>query len=157
MLGMLTATIKTAERAMKARKLPVVRGSNYFNRTVAFKLVGCVTTRFLLWGYMVGNAYGNNPSNIVKLNPIISDITGVSGGSISRLHARNIKNNDAVSKVDNEFISHPTRAHLTLSAANTIHVSHELPPARFSCSLRGRGTSFQDGVPAGEGFLRVLF
>jgi hypothetical protein len=40
-----------------------------------------------------------------------------------------------------------------MSAAGTVQVSHALPEVRFSCSLRGRGTSFQDGVSAGEAFL----
>jgi len=33
-------------------------------------------------------------------------------------------------------------------------VSHALPAVRFSCLLRGRGASFQDGVAAGKGFCK---
>jgi hypothetical protein len=61
--------------------------------------------------------------------------------------------NSAASKVDKEFISHPTRPQHTLSAAETLSVSHALPAVCFLFLLRGRITSFQDGVAAGEGFL----
>jgi hypothetical protein len=54
--------------------------------------------------------------------------------------------NGAVSKVNKKFISHFQRAQHTLSDAATVQVSHALPAVRFSCLLRGRGTSFQDGV-----------
>ena len=67
------------------------------------------------------------------------------------------KKNDAVSKVNKKFISHLTRAQLTPSAAATVQVSHALPTVRFSCLLRGRGASFQDGVAAGKGFLCAPF
>ena len=59
----------------------------------------------------------------------------------------------AVSKVNKKFISHLTRAQRTPSAAATVQVSHALPAVRFSCLLRGRGASFQDGFAAGKGFL----
>ena len=65
--------------------------------------------------------------------------------------------NGAVSKVNKKFISHLTRAKHTPSAAGTFQVSHALPAVRFSCLLRGRGASFQDGVVAGEGFLCAPF
>jgi hypothetical protein len=45
-----------------------------------------------------------------------------------------------------KIISHTTRAQHTLSAPGTVQVSHALPAVRFSCLLRGYGTSFQDGV-----------
>jgi hypothetical protein len=45
----------------------------------------------------------------------------------------------------------------TLSAAETVQVSYALSAVRFSCLMRGRGTSFQDGIAAGEGFLCALF
>ena len=57
--------------------------------------------------------------------------------------------NRAVSKVNKKFISHLTRAKRTPSAAATVQVSHALPAVRFSCLLRGRGTSLQHGVAAG--------
>ena len=53
--------------------------------------------------------------------------------------------NGAVSKVNKKFISHLTRAKRTSSAAATVQVSDALPAVRFSCLLRGRGVSFQDG------------
>ena len=56
--------------------------------------------------------------------------------------------NGAVSKVNKKFISHLTRAQSTPSAAATVQVSHALPAVCFTCLLRGRGTSFQDGVAA---------
>ena len=65
--------------------------------------------------------------------------------------------NGAVSKVNKKFISHLTRAQRTPSAAATVQVSHALPAVRFSCLLRGRGASFQDGVAAGKGFLCAPF
>ena len=65
--------------------------------------------------------------------------------------------NGAVSKVNKKFISHLTRAQRTPSAAATFQVSHELPTVRFSCLLRGRGASFQDGVVAGKGFVCAPF
>ena len=54
-------------------------------------------------------------------------------------------------------ISHFTRAQRTPSAAATVHVSHALQAVRFSCLMRGRGASFQDGVAAGKGFLCAPF
>ena len=54
--------------------------------------------------------------------------------------------NGAVSEVNKKFISHPTRAKRTPSAAATVQVSHALPAVRFSCLLRGRVASSQDGV-----------
>ena len=65
--------------------------------------------------------------------------------------------NVAVSEVKKKFISHLTRAKLTPLAAATVQVSHALPAVRFSCLLRGRGASFQDGVAAGKGFLCAPF
>jgi len=65
--------------------------------------------------------------------------------------------NCAVSKVNKKFISHLTRAQRTPSAATTVQVSHALPALRFSCLLRGRGASFQDGVAAGKSFLCAPF
>jgi len=63
----------------------------------------------------------------------------------------------AVSKVNKKFISHLTQAQRTPSAAATLQVSHAVPAVSFSCLLRGRGASFQDGVTAGKGFLRAPF
>ena len=65
--------------------------------------------------------------------------------------------NGAVSKVNKKLISHLTRAQRTPSAAATVQVSHALPAVRFSCLMRGRGASFQDGVAAGKGFLCAPF
>jgi hypothetical protein len=65
--------------------------------------------------------------------------------------------NGAVSKVNNKFISHLTRAQHTPSEAATVQVSHALPAVRFSCLLRGREASFKDGVAAREGFLCAPF
>ena len=65
--------------------------------------------------------------------------------------------NGAFSKVNEKFISHLTRAKRTPSAAATLQVSHALPADRFSCLLRGRVVSFQDGAAAGKGFLSAPF
>ena len=65
--------------------------------------------------------------------------------------------NGAVSEVNKKFISHLTRAQRTTSAAATVQVSHALLAVRFSCLLRGRGVSFQDGAAAGKGFLCAPF
>ena len=65
--------------------------------------------------------------------------------------------NGAVSKVSKKFIFHLTRAKRTPSAAANVQVSHALPAVPFSCLLRGRGASFQDGVAAGEGILCAPF
>ena len=65
--------------------------------------------------------------------------------------------NGAVSKVNKKFISELTRAKLTPLAAANVQVSHALPAVRFSCLLRGRGASFQDGVAAGKCFLYASF
>ena len=67
------------------------------------------------------------------------------------------KMNRAVSKVKNKFNSHLIRAQRTPSAAATVQVSHALPEVRFSCLLRGRGVSLQDGVVAGKRFLYAPF
>ena len=63
-----------------------------------------------------------------------------------------LQKNGAVSKINKKFISHLTRAKCTPSAAATVQVSHALPAVRFSCLMRGRGASFQDGVAGGKGF-----
>ena len=68
-----------------------------------------------------------------------------------------LQKNGAVSKINKKFISHLTRAKRTPSAAATVRVSHALPAVRFSCLMRGRGASFQDGVAAGKGFLCAPF
>ena len=65
--------------------------------------------------------------------------------------------NDAVSKVNKKFISHLTRAQRTPSAAATVQVFHALPAVCFSCLLRGRGVSIQDGVAEEKGFLCAPF
>ena len=65
--------------------------------------------------------------------------------------------NGAVSKFNKIFISHLTRAKRTPLAAATVQVSHALPAVRFSCLLRSRGVSLQDGVTAGKGFLCAPF
>ena len=72
-------------------------------------------------------------------------------------NTRYLQKNGAVSKVNKKFISHFTRAQHTPSAAATVQVSHALPAVRFSCLMRGRGASFQDGVAAGKGFLCAPF
>ena len=68
-----------------------------------------------------------------------------------------LQKNGAFSKVDKKLISHLTRAKRTPSAAATVQLSHALPAVRFSCLMRGRGASFQDGVAAGKGFLCAPF
>ena len=65
--------------------------------------------------------------------------------------------NGAVSKVNKKFISHLTRAQRTTSAAATVQVSQALVAVRFSCLLRGRLASFQDGVAARKGFMCAPF
>jgi len=65
--------------------------------------------------------------------------------------------NGTTSKVNKKFITHLTRAQRTPSAAATVQVSHALPAVCFSCILRGRGASFQDGVAARKGFLCATF
>jgi hypothetical protein len=65
--------------------------------------------------------------------------------------------NDAVPKVNKKIISHITRSQRAVYSAATVHVSHALPAVRFSCLLRGRGASFQDGVAAGKDFLCAPF
>ena len=85
------------------------------------------------------------------------------GECIAETRRRNAVNtvclqmNGAVSKVNKKFISHLTRAQRTPSAAAAVQVSHALPAVRFSCLLRGRGVSLQDGAPAGKGFLCAPF
>ena len=63
----------------------------------------------------------------------------------------------AVSKINKTFIFHLTRAQRTPSVAATVQVFHALPAVRFSCLLRGRGASFQDGVTEGKGCLCAPF
>ena len=65
-------------------------------------------------------------------------------------YTRCLQKNGAVSKINKKFTSHLTRAKRTPSAAATVQVSHALPAVRFSCLMRGRGASFQDGVAAGK-------
>ena len=54
-----------------------------------------------------------------------------------------LQKNGAVSKVNNTFTSHLTRAQLTPSVAATVLVSHALPAVRFSCLLRGKFTKWR--------------
>ena len=68
-----------------------------------------------------------------------------------------LQKNGAVSKINKKLTSLLTRAQRTPSAAETVQVSHALPAVRFSCLMRGRGASFQDGVAAGKGFLCAPF
>ena len=76
----------------------------------------------------------------------------------ARAHThRYTQKNGAVSKGNKKFISHLIRTQRTPSAASTVQVSHALPAVRFSCLLRGRKASFQDGVAAGKGFLCAPF
>jgi len=70
---------------------------------------------------------------------------------------RYAQKNCAVSKVNKKFICHHTRAQRTPSAAATVQVSRALPAVHYSCLLRGRGASFQDGIAAGKGFLCAPF
>ena len=56
--------------------------------------------------------------------------------------------NGAVSEVNKKLIFLLTRAQRTPSAVATVQVSHALPAVRFSCLMRGRGASFQNGVAA---------
>jgi hypothetical protein len=77
--------------------------------------------------------------------------------SLKNINTSHTQTNGAVSKGDKQFISHPTWAQHTLSAAETVQVSHTLPTVCFSCLLRGNSTSFQDGIAAGEGFLCAPF
>ena len=78
-------------------------------------------------------------------------------GAIRAVYTGYTQKNGAVSKVNKKFISHITRAQRTPSAAATVQVSHALPAVRFSCLLRGRGTSLQDGIAAVKGFLCAPF
>jgi len=72
-------------------------------------------------------------------------------------YTRYTQKNGAVSEVNKKFISHLTGAQRTPSVAATVQVSHAPPAVRFSCFLRGRRASFQDGVAAGKGFLCAPF
>ena len=65
--------------------------------------------------------------------------------------------NGAVSKVNKKFISHLTRVKRTPSAAATVQVSYALPGVSSLVLTAGCGASFQDGVPAGKGFLCAPF
>jgi len=76
---------------------------------------------------------------------------------IHKITFETAQNNCPVSKVNKKSIYHLTREQRTPSAAATVQVSHALPTVRFSCLLRGRGASFQDGVTAGKGFLCAPF
>ena len=74
-----------------------------------------------------------------------------------RKYAGYTQKNGAVLKVNKKFISHLIWAQSTPSAAATVQVFHVLPAVRFPWLLRGGGTSFQDGVAAGKGFLCAPF
>ena len=65
--------------------------------------------------------------------------------------------NGAVSKVNNKFISHLTRAQRTPSAAATVQVSHALPAVHFSCLLRGRGAVFKMASQQEKAFCVLRF
>jgi hypothetical protein len=88
-------------------------------------------------------------------------ITGYSyfmlGLEVSRVFIVRSQKNGAVSKVNKKFISHFTRAQRTPSAAATVQVSRALPAVGFSCLLRGRGASSQDGVQQEKAFCVLRF
>jgi hypothetical protein len=67
------------------------------------------------------------------------------------------QNNGAVSKVNKKSTSQLTRIIRIPPAATAVKVSHVLPAVRFSCLLRGRGVSIQDGVAAGKAFCVIRF
>ena len=105
-------------------------------------------------------------NNLVKKHVVLSRNTSnppEDGAQHAEAYRRNVVNTvytqkyGAVSKVNKKSISHLTRAKRTPSAASTVQVSYALPAVRFSCFLRGRGASFQDGVAAGKGFLCAPF
>jgi hypothetical protein len=54
--------------------------------------------------------------------------------------------------IKKKSISHPTFAQHTISAAETVHVSHALPAFSSHAYCGAVGVSIQDGVEA-EGFL----
>ena len=95
--------------------------------------------------------------NLVKKPPQLLTGTYVLSNSLANCYTVCLQTNGAVSKVNNKFISHLTRAKPTPSAAATVQVSHALPAVRFSCLLRGRAVSLQDGAAAGKGFLCAPF
>jgi hypothetical protein len=71
------------------------------------------------------------------------------------IHTGHTQKNGVVSKCNTKFISQPTRAQYTLSAARIIQVSHALTAVRFLCLLRAR--RLQNGVAVGEGYLFAPF
>ena len=88
---------------------------------------------------------------------VTTTTTTTTAAAAAAVYTGCLQMNDAVSKVNKKFISQLTRAKRTPSAAATALVSHALPAVRFSCLLRGRGVSFQDGAAAGKGFLCAPF
>ena len=91
---------------------------------------------------------------IVELHPFLTYLRVVMFSiKVEMYYTVCLQMNGAVSTVNKKFISHLTRAQRTPSAAATVQVSHALPAVRFSCLLRGRGVSLQDGAVAGKGFL----
>jgi len=88
--------------------------------------------------------------------PRVFTVLNLSNGSITK-NKEYTQKNGAVSKVNKKYISHLTRAQPTPSAAASVQVSYALPAVRFSCLLRGRGASFQDGVAAGKDFMCAPF
>jgi hypothetical protein len=92
-----------------------------------------------------------------KTTVALSRLVVLKTSLLHRQYTVRSQNNGAVSKVNNKFVSHLTRAQHTPSVAATIQVSHVLPVIRFSCLLRDRGASFQDGVAAGKGYLCAPF
>jgi len=72
---------------------------------------------------------------------------------IQGIHKRIVR----IQKLTRNLSLNLTQAHPTPSAAATVQVSHVLPAVRFSCLLRVRGASFQDGVAVGKGILCVPF
>jgi hypothetical protein len=72
-------------------------------------------------------------------------------------YTRYTQKNGAVLKVNKKFISQISRAKRAPSAAATVQISHALSALRFSRLLRGRRTTFQDGVAAGKGFVCAPF
>ena len=83
--------------------------------------------------------------SLLRSVPILSYYTGQT------------QKNGAVSEVNKKFISYLARSQNTSSAAATVQVSQALPAVRFSCLLRGRGASFQEGVAAEKDFLCAPF
>jgi hypothetical protein len=91
-------------------------------------------------------------SKLLRCSTLLPDV----GVTFEGFHYRGHKRMVRFQKLIKIYFS-PYTTTTYIAAATATRVPHALSTVRLSFLLRGSGTSFQDGVPAREGFPRSPF